>query len=451
MHQLTLCIRSPELKSRLRAAAMLMQASLQELSLARLLEKGASPGHWVLLDHDLEDIAKVIRAYQAANLKPENHIIRFIDKPWQDYVYHDIPIFASIVVPADPLAAMQILERLMRTKPLDFSVAVEGQQASDSDPFAPRFCTSPPMKLALAHLQKLKSLPVDTVLLGPTGAGKDTAARWLHTQSGLRGEFVHVNCAALPEQLFEAELFGVVAGAYTGAQKNRMGKLEQANEGTLYLDEIDSLSLTCQAKLLTALQYRGASRLGGNDFYSVNVRVIASTKQAFTDLMAKGLFREDLHYRLSVTQVLLPALKERLEDILPLYQHFLQEACARFKLSLPALAQEDCDELLSAPWSGNVRELQAVAQRHAMGLETPSQRADKALGMHPAPASLRQRLMAFERAVIQHTLAQSNGCAKTASLALGIPLHSMYYRLKRLETETELNLDAANATQTKDV
>ncbi|HEX4842122.1 MAG TPA: sigma 54-interacting transcriptional regulator [Limnobacter sp.] len=450
MHQLTLCIQSPELKSRLRAAAMLMQATLQELSLERLLEKGPSPGHWLLLDHDLETIGRVIRAYQAIGLRPDSHVIRFIDQPWQDYVYHDIPIFASMVVPPDPLAAMQILERLMRTKPLDFSKP-DNCKVDQSDPFAPHFCNSPPMKLALAHLQKLKALPVDTVLLGPTGAGKDTAARWLHNQSGLQGDFVHVNCAALPEQLFEAELFGAEAGAYTGAQKSRTGKLEQANDGTLYLDEIDSLSLACQAKLLTALQYRGASRLGGNRFYSVNVRVIASTKQSFPALVAQGLFREDLHYRLSVTQVVIPALKDRLEDILPLYKHFLQEACTRFRLPVPDLSQDDCDELLSSPWGGNVRELQAVAQRQAMGLETPSQRADRLLERNTVGTNLRQRLMAYERAVIHHTLAQCGGCAKSACRTLGIPLHSLYYRLKRLDDENTVNLEPESATQIKDV
>ncbi|HEX4917176.1 MAG TPA: sigma 54-interacting transcriptional regulator [Limnobacter sp.] len=450
MHQLTLCIQSPELKSRLRAAAMLMQATLQELSLDRLLEKGPSLGHWVLLDHDLETIARVIRAYQAIGLRPDNHIIRFIDQPWKDYVYHDIPIFASMVVPPDPLAAMQILERLIRTKPLDFSEPDDHSEAG-ADPFAAHLCNSPPMRLALAHLQKLKALPVDTVLLGPTGAGKDTAARWLHAKSGLQGDFVHVNCAALPEQLFEAELFGAEAGAYTGAQKSRMGKLEQADEGTLYLDEIDSLSLACQAKLLTALQYRGASRLGGNRFYSVNVRVIASTKQSFPELVAQGRFREDLHYRLSVTQVQIPALKDRLEDILPLYKHFLQAVCTNFKLPRPELTQEDCDELLSSAWAGNVRELQAVAQRHAMGLETPSQRADRVLRGTPLGVSLRQRLIAYERAVIHHTMAQYGGCAKSTSAALGIPLHSLYYRLKRLEDENDVNLIHQNATQIKDV
>ncbi|WP_370261682.1 sigma 54-interacting transcriptional regulator [Limnobacter sp.] len=450
MHQITLCIQSPDLKSRLRAAALLMQANLRELALDALVQCGPSAGHWVLVDHSLEDLAKLIASFKSSNLKPEHHIIRFIDKPWQAYVYHDVPIFASMVVPPDPLSATQILERLMRTQPLSFE-PTPACKPHAHNPFGEAFCKSPPMQQAVLQLNKLKHLPVDTVLLGPTGAGKDTAARWLHEHSGLKGQFVHVNCAALPEQLFEAELFGAEAGAYTGAQKSRVGKLELAHEGTLYLDEIDSLSLACQAKLLTALQYRGAARLGGNSFYTVNVRVIASTKASFKSLVEQGRFREDLHYRLSVTQLNLPCLHERLEDIIPLYRYFMQHASSTFKLPLPQLSQEDCDVLLSFPWPGNVRELQAVAQRHVMGLQTPG----LGLGDLGEPArlglTLPQRVMAFERAVIHQTLANCKGCAKTASTLLGIPLHSLYYRLKRSEQEVKLNQTSQITTQIKDI
>ena len=162
-------------------------------------------------------------------------------------MYHDIPIFASIVHPANPLAAVQVLEKLIRTKPFQFGK--KPLPNGNLGPYSDEFVRSQPMRHAVAQLQRLKQLPVDTVLLGPTGAGKDTAARWLHAHSGLKGEFVHVNCAALPEQLFEAEVFGVMAGAFTGAQKDRPGKLELAHNGTLYLDEIDGISGCCIAPL----------------------------------------------------------------------------------------------------------------------------------------------------------------------------------------------------------
>lgn len=443
MTELTLCIESPELKSRLRAAALLMQATLHELSLPELMGKRSLPAHWVLVDHGLEALGELIERFKAQGRRPDWQIIRFIDKPWQEYVYHDIPIFASIVRPADPLAAVQVLEKLIKAKPLEFGKKVQTECASG--PYANEFVRSEPMKFAVSQLQRLKALPVDTVLIGQTGAGKDTAARWLHQQSGVKGEFVHVNCAAMPEQLFEAELFGVMAGAFTGAQKDRPGKLELANNGTLYLDEMDSLPLPCQAKLLNALQYRGATRLGGQSFYTSSFRVIASTKASLPDLVVQQKFREDLHFRLSVSQVRIPSLSERLEDILPLYRHFLAEVAAQFRLEVPALSAEECDELLSKPWPGNVRELHAVAQRHVIGLGGPLANADNSIHSK----GLKARLLAFEKAVLEQALLVHRGCARRASESLGIPLHSMYYRMKRFDLlEKSGNSLESNATQT---
>lgn len=439
MTELTLCIESQELKSRLRAAALLMQASVHELPLADLLSKRSLPAHWVLVDHGLDELGSLIERFKAMGRKPECQIIRFIDKPWQDYVYHDIPIFASIVRPPNPLAACHVLERLIKTKPLQFG---KKKAATDSDgPYAPEFVRSKPMQRAVSQLQVLKQLPVDTVLIGQTGAGKDTAARWLHTQSGVKGEFIHVNCAALPEQLFEAELFGVMAGAFTGAQKDRPGKLELANDGTLYLDEMDSLPLSCQAKLLNALQYRGATRLGGNSFYHSSFRVIASTKASLPDLVEQQKFREDLHFRLSVSQVKIPSLAERLEDIIPLYRHFLNEVALQFRLDVPALSSEETDELLSKPWPGNIRELHACAQRHVIGLGSPcsNPESEPALG-------LKQRLLSFEKAVLIQALQMHKGCARSASESLGVPLHSLYYRMKRFELLEKVGNSLENIT-----
>ncbi|MCE2745395.1 MAG: sigma 54-interacting transcriptional regulator [Burkholderiales bacterium] len=426
MTELTLCIESPELKSRLRAAALLMQATVYELSLDELLRKRSLPAHWLLVDQDLEQLGNLIEHFKAHGRKPETQIIRFIEKPWQEYVYHDIPIFASIVYPVNPLAAVQVLEKLMRAKPFEFGK--KQLPESNVGPYSDEFVRSEPMRHAVSQLQRLKKLPVDTVLLGPTGAGKDTAARWLHAQSGVKGEFVHVNCAALPEQLFEAEVFGVMAGAFTGAQKDRPGKLELANNGTLYLDEMDSLPLSCQAKLLNALQYRGAIRLGGHTFYNSSFRVIASTKAKLETLVEQNKFREDLHFRLSISQVRIPALAERLEDIIPLYRHFLNDVAAQFKLEVPTLDTEDIDELLSRPWPGNVRELHAFAQRHVIGLGSPCAEP----GCEPVKG-LKQRLLAFEKAVLIETLNAHRGCARSASESLGIPLHSLYYRMKRFD------------------
>lgn len=438
MKEITVCVQSLDLKSRLRAAAILMQASLHEVSLDRLISAPKLPSHWILLDASLEELGRLIKRFKRDGKDPASQIIRFIDKPWQSYVYHDVPIFASIVMPSDPLSAVQVLERIAKAQPLNFDLPSKHPNAGLPSPFDPQFTRSRPMQLAVSHLQRLCKLPVDTVLLGPTGAGKDTTARWLHEQSGLSGNFIHINCAALPEQLFEAELFGVVAGAFTGAQKDRTGKIEMADNGTLYLDEIDSLPLSCQAKLLNALQYRGATRLGGNQFHASSFRVIASTKVDFTEMIRKGTFREDLYFRLNVSQIAIPALSERLEDIIPLYSHFLELASVQFSLPVPELTREGMDVLLSQPWPGNVRELHSYAQRHVLGLQRPE--ADMPAGQAGAErGNLKHRVQAFERAVIEYTLAQHGGCAKTAAATLGIPMHALYYRIKKIGERLDLN------------
>ncbi|HEY1058842.1 MAG TPA: sigma-54 dependent transcriptional regulator [Limnobacter sp.] len=440
MNQLTVCVRSPELRSRLRAAALLMQSELREVRLDDLLSRRQLPGHWIVVDSPLDELVNLIDRLKAEGRDPATQIIRFIDQPWQSYVYHDIPIFASIVVPPDPLSTVQILEKLSKTQPFAQHLAVSGSvdEPSDSNPFHTDFVRSPGMRHAVQQLECLKSLTVDTVLLGPTGAGKDTAARWLHKQSRSSGQFVHVNCAALPENLFEAELFGVSAGAYTGASKDRPGKFELAHQGTLYLDEIDSLSLACQAKLLTALQYRGATRLGGHHYAESDCRVIASTKVDFPALIAAGRFREDLYFRLHVSQVQLPALRDRLEDIIPLYEHFLALFAQRFQRPLPSLTADWVDQLLSHPWPGNVRELQACAQRQVIGLDFPL--LDPSLRTNHGSVGLKERVIAFETALIQQSLKRHQGCAKSASVELGLPLHALYYRLRRQDGDVSDSL-----------
>ena len=433
MTNLTLCIESPELKSRLRAAALLMQANLFEVSLPQLLKTRKLPDHWILVDHGLHELTELIQLFRFLGKDPCAQIIRFIDEPWQTYVYHDIPIFASIVIPKDPLSTVQVLERLRKTKPLSLEPASTANNSNNQpalNPYGSELTRSPGMQVAVKQLERLRHLNVDTVLLGPTGAGKDTAAHWLHTQSGAKGQLVHINCAALPEQLFEAELFGVTAGAYTGALKDRPGKLELADQGTLYLDEIDSLALPCQAKLLGALQYRGATRLGGQHFYASDCRVIASTKVDFRTLIDKGQFREDLYFRLNVSQVNLPPLADRLEDIIPLYKALLAQHAQRYQVAVPHVDDELLDTLMSHGWPGNVRELSACAQRHVIGLDIGLAPSDSTVGR-----TLKERVAAFEKAVIDQALANHNGCARSAARELGLAPNALYYRIRRLEPE----------------
>lgn len=450
---LILCIQSEELKSRIVAAAVMMQANTREMSIEHLLKSREVLNGWFLVDHGVEQIKKLISHLISLGQNPQKQIIRFIDKPWHAYVYHDIQIFASIVNPPDPIAAVEIIRKLDKSKPFLDLNNTEVQDSAVVDPFATAFVQSAPMKRAVDQLHKLAGLAVDTVFLGQTGVGKDTSARWLHEHSKVDGDFVHINCAALPEQLFEAELFGVTAGAFTGAQKDRPGKLEMAHRGTLYLDEIDSLPLSCQAKLLNVLQYRGATRLGGSKFYESEFRVIASTKVDFPELVKARKFREDLFFRLNISKVYLPSLSERLEDIGPMYRHFLLQASQQFNLPQQKVDSAEMDCILSKSWPGNVRELKAYAQRRIIGLEILEEVEHSGFG-------LKERLLQFEKTILLEAMKVHQGCTRKMSESLQIPIHSLYYRLKRFgilieESDTEntlinknlLNQSVLNDTQ----
>lgn len=441
MINILICIESEELRSRLVAAAAILQANLIERSQQQLLLQKLKPSTWLITDYPLNTLRTMIHYVRQQGLDPSRCIIRLIDKPWYEYCYHDIPIFASLVKPQDALSAAEVIQKLSQTLP--FEQVAEPDPPEDSDPFHPQFVRSQAMIRLVENTRRISRLPVDTVLLGPTGAGKDTIAQWLHTHSRAKGRFIHVNCAAIPDALFEAEMFGSDAGAYTGALKDRAGLIEQAHQGTLYLDEIDSLNLQNQAKLLTALQYRGATRLGGQKFVSSEFRVIASTKVDLERLVECATFRQDLYFRLNVSTLRIPALHERLEDILQLYRHFLLEAASQYHLPVPELKADEEDHLLSQHWPGNIRELKAFAQKHVIGFSPFEFRKTHAV------FGLKERLLAYEKAVLLTCIDRNKGSIRLSSQELGIAPHSLYYRLKKLEDlDTNLSETASQIPKT---
>ena len=213
--------------------------------------------------------------------------------------------------------------------------------------------------------------PTDASVLinGDTGAGKELIARSLHEMSPRRDKpFIAVNCGALPEQMFESEMFGYEAGAFTGAQKRRVGKLEHASGGTLFLDEIESMPLSLQVKLLRVLQDGVLERLGSNQPVRANLRVVAAAKGDMNEHVADGTFRRDLLYRLNVVTITLPPLNERREDIVPLFEHFLLDAAVRYERPAPLITDRQRAELMQRDWPGNVRELRNAADRMVLGI-----------------------------------------------------------------------------------
>ncbi len=274
--------------------------------------------------------------------------------------------------------------------------------------------------------------PTDASVLinGDTGAGKELIARSLHEMSPRRDKpFLAVNCGALPEPMFESEMFGYEPGAFTGAAKRRIGKLEHASGGTLFLDEIESMPLGLQVKLLRVLQDGVLERLGSNQPIQVNCRIVAAAKGDMTEHVAAGTFRRDLLYRLNVVTIALPPLAERREDIVPLFEHFLLDAAVRYQRPAPILTDRQRAGLMQRDWPGNVRELRNAADRLVLGVaEDPMAASVDAV---EDSQSLKERVEQFERAVIAQALEQTGGAVAVTADRLQLGKATLYEKIKR--------------------
>ncbi|WP_460121450.1 sigma-54-dependent transcriptional regulator [Pseudomonas sp. S2_C03] len=281
----------------------------------------------------------------------------------------------------------------------------------------------------------LATLPVNVLIRGETGSGKELVARCLH-DFGPRAErpFVALNCAAIPEQLFEAELFGHESGAFTGAQGKRIGKLEYADGGTLFLDEIESMPLAQQVKLLRVLQEQKLERLGSNQSIRVDLRIIAATKPDLLEEARAGRFREDLAYRLNVAELRLPPLRDRREDIPLLYESFARHAAERLGRSVAPLSGPQLSRLLSHDWPGNVRELANVAERQVLGLGEP-----EPVGIE-AGQSLAAQQEAFEAQCLRAALTRHKGDVKAVLEELQLPRRTFNEKMQRHGLSREMFL-----------
>ena len=285
-------------------------------------------------------------------------------------------------------------------------------------------------------IDDIASTSASVLIAGETGTGKELVARCLHDRStNHEGHFVALNCAAVPEQLFEGEMFGHEAGAFTGATKRRIGKIEHANNGTLFLDEIESMPLNLQAKLLRVLQEQTIERLGSNASIPVNFRIVASTKEDLSPHSNQNRFRADLYFRLAVVSLELPPLRERREDIPLLFEHFVLNAATRFGRDAPVPSAAFMQELLAYSWPGNVRELSNVASRFVLGLAQSVTSANRPFS--DLATSLPDQVSHFERSVIQDELRRQNGCVAAASESLGIPKKTLYDKLRKYELNEE--------------
>ncbi|MBD8496372.1 sigma-54-dependent Fis family transcriptional regulator [Pseudomonas syringae] len=290
---------------------------------------------------------------------------------------------------------------------------------------------SAPMLRLREQIGALAGTRADVLILGETGAGKEVVARALHDLSARRnGPFVAINAGALAESVVESELFGHEPGAFTGAQKRRIGKFEFANGGTLFLDEIESMSLDVQVKLLRLLQERAVERMGSNQLIPLDIRVIAATKEDLRQAADQGRFRADLYYRLNVASLRIPPLRERGEDALMLFEHYSDAASQRHGIPKRELTPGQRALLLRHNWPGNVRELQNAAERFALGLELELE------GMTgtPAPLSsggLSEQVEHFERTLIAAELTRPHTSVRSLAEALGLPRKTLHDKLRK--------------------
>lgn len=293
---------------------------------------------------------------------------------------------------------------------------------------------SAPMARLREQIGSLAGTKADVLILGETGAGKEVVARALHDLSSRRsGPFVAINAGALAESVVESELFGHEPGAFTGAQKRRIGKFEFANGGTLFLDEIESMSMDVQVKLLRLLQERVVERLGGNQQIRLDIRVIAATKEDLRQAADQGRFRADLYYRLNVASLRIPPLRERGEDVLLLFQYYADAAAERHGVLANELSAAQRALLLRHSWPGNVRELQNAAERFALGLELALDNSE------PGPVDMAQTVAGglseqvehFERALIAAEMSRSHTSVRSLAEALGIPRKTLHDKLRK--------------------
>jgi DNA-binding NtrC family response regulator len=308
------------------------------------------------------------------------------------------------------------------------------------------------MRRLMAQLERVAASESRVSILGETGTGKELVARTLHARSPRAGgPFVTLNCAAVPAELIESELFGHEKGAFTGAQSRHLGKFEQAHHGTLFLDEIGDMPLMMQAKLLRVLEEGEVERVGGDRAVAVNVRVLVATHRKLEELVKQGKFREDLYHRIFVFPLHLPPLRERIEDIPVLVTHFAGQVAEQNGWKPKAFAPEAIAELQRYAWPGNVRELRNVVERLLLLCDDAVDRQSVALALPqsaaPAPrpaatGTLAARVEAFERETLLDELERHKFQMTGTAKALGLERSHLYKKCQQLGIDLRARRDS---------
>jgi two-component system, NtrC family, response regulator AtoC len=452
------------------------------------------------LDYSISPANSYAQALAALNEHPVDVVISDIDIPGGsiDALVGEVksrqPMASIILVHSDARRAQEALGDLSKDvyrvlqKPfydaeLHFQVkrAIESsldraaaagvpvEAAQDENLHSEFIGQSPAIRRIFRVLGRVAKTDASVIILGETGTGKELIAWTLHRDS-LRadGPFVKVNCAALPEQLLESELFGYEKGAFTGADKMRVGRFEHANGGTIFLDEVADMSLVTQAKLLRVIQQREFERLGSNVTVKTDVRIVSATNKDLVELMRKGLFREDLFYRLNVICIRLPPSRERGGDISLLLHYFLRRSSSNLKKRIRGFKAESLEMLTKYLWPGNIREMENTLERAVLMAESDMisledldlifadkgsaswngdfEESDDDLPEAPARVHLPSKgitLDEAERQLIEQALERCGGSQKKAAALLGVSGRVLNYKIMNMKKASKPNENAA--------
>ncbi|MCO4744417.1 MAG: sigma-54-dependent Fis family transcriptional regulator [Proteobacteria bacterium] len=351
-----------------------------------------------------------------------------------------------LIKPVGKDELLLVLERALETKALRAELVQLRKQVEETHGFSRLIGTTPSMLSLYEDIAAVAETPSTVLLMGPTGTGKELLAEAIHERSPRRdGAFVRVNCAAIPQPLLESELFGHEKGAFTGAIRQHQGKFEQADGGTLLLDEIGEIEPHVQIKLLRVLESSSFQRVGGSQTLTVDVRVIAATNKDLAEEVREKRFREDLYYRLNVVALHVPSLAQRRADIPLLVDHFVRMYAARSNRPVPSVSQQSMELLVAYDWPGNVRQLQHHIERAvilgkqdvleieppagAPRLEAPTQSSTT---LPEVGSTLQEALATYERDLIVEALKQAGGVQARAARRLGLSRSNLNYRIGRL-------------------
>lgn len=324
---------------------------------------------------------------------------------------------------------------------LDYLQMEVNKISEDKYSFGQALGKSDAIKEKIDRAMQVASTTSSVLIRGESGTGKEVFARAIHQASGRKGPFIAINCSAIPENLFESEMFGYEGGAFTGAlNKGKIGKIELANKGTLFLDEIGDMPLYMQAKLLRVLQERQVVRVGGDKAIDIDVRIISATHRDLRVMVKEGKFREDLYYRLNVVSLEIPSLKDRKEDIPMFVKHFMEEFCKENNIFVPRITPEVFQVLMNHHWPGNVRELKNTVE-HLVVFSKEGEIKVESLPEHllgrlahheemEVPYDLQENIKRIEIDTIKRAMETAEGNKAQAAKLLNIPRSTLYYKIK---------------------